>query len=185
MLPQELEESTFVSLSTLISQTVLNGLRRLSITTIPDNFDQVPLSTVAWVYDFFLKYELHTNHTLLASTINIGDLIGLDSVIEYLYDLLNEAHYQPYFFTNTLITSLQLQVTLIIIESYENLLIRQSNNNYIQTSLYRYQYIIDLNHGRPYLFRDIFVTPAPIPYLPIIPPQPIDDQLRAPADEVW
>ena len=81
MLPQELQESTFVSLFTLTSQTVVNGLRRLS--TFPNYFNQIPLSSLAWVYDFLNNFESHTKHTQLASTINIGDLIELHYVIEY------------------------------------------------------------------------------------------------------
>ena len=136
MLPQELQESTFVSLSTLTSQTVVNGLRRLS--TFPNYFNQIPLWHGCMI--FLINFESHTNHTQLASTINIGDLIELHYVIEYLYNLLIEAHFQSYFFTNTLFTSLEFQAARVILESYENLLsIRQSNNNYIQTLLCRYQ----------------------------------------------
>ena len=67
MLPLELQESTIVSLSTL---TGLDAFQPFQIT----------LTKLASVYVFLNNFELHANHTLLASTINIGDLIGLVTV---------------------------------------------------------------------------------------------------------
>ena len=57
-----------------------------------------------------------------------------------------------------------------------------SVSRHLRRLFFQNEYIVDLNHGHPYLFRDIHVAPAHAPYLLIIPPV---YGPTAPADENW
>ena len=98
ILPLNLEESTFTILSDITSETVLNGLRLLSLTTIPHYLPDIPPSTLSWIYNLLENFELDTNHTRLQDTLNFHDLSELYIVLDFLRDTLLESYYQPYFY---------------------------------------------------------------------------------------
>ena len=100
MLPLNLEESTFTILSDITSETILYGLRRLSLTTIPHYLPDILPSTRSWLYNILENFELDTNHTLLQDTLNFRDLSELHVciVLNFLRDTLLESYSQPYFY---------------------------------------------------------------------------------------